>query len=69
MVRVQNLQFQVWAGAEPGILRKVWLFSPVLGHSRWLWGRFCPNHQTLETVVRCHIAAFCAMGGACTEIL
>jgi hypothetical protein len=49
-------------------VRKVWLFSMVLGHSRWLWGRFCPN-QSLDTVMRCHIAAFDAMGGACTEIL
>ncbi|WP_354491881.1 hypothetical protein [Novosphingobium sp. 1529] len=40
----------------------------VLGHSRWLWGRFCPN-QGLETVMRCHIAAFEAMAGCCTEIL
>jgi hypothetical protein len=54
--------------SEPGVMRKVWLFSMVLGHSRWLWGRFCPN-QTLETVMSCHIAAFGAMGGACSEIL
>ena len=25
---------------EPGVARKVWLFSMVLGHYRWLWGRF-----------------------------
>ncbi|AMY72171.1 transposase (plasmid) [Frigidibacter mobilis] len=61
-------QFQVEFTSEPGVLRKVWLFSMVLGHSRWLWGRFCPN-QTLETVMRCHISAFGATGGACTEIL
>ena len=66
--QVDFAEFQVGFGAEPGVLRKVWLFSMVLGHSRWLWGRFCPN-QTLETVMRCHIAAFAAMGGACTEIL
>lgn len=66
--QVDFAEFQVDFGAEPGVLRKVWLFSMVLGHSRWLWGRFCPN-QTLETVMRCHIAAFAAMGGACTEIL
>jgi transposase len=60
--------FQVAFGAEPGVLCKVWLFSMVLGHSCWLWGRFCPN-QAMETVMRCDIAAFSAMGGACTEIL
>lgn len=53
---------------EPGITRKVWLFSFVLGHSRWLWGRFCAN-QKLETVLRCHVAAFAACGGATGEVL
>jgi len=61
-------EFQVEFTSEPGVMRKVWLFSMVLGHSRWLWGRFCPN-QTLETVMRCHITAFDIMGGVCTEIL
>lgn len=66
--QVDFAEFQVAFTSEPGVLRKVWLFSMVLGHSRWLWGRFCPN-QTLETVMRCHIAAFDAMGGACIEVL
>jgi transposase len=66
--QVDFAEFQVGFASEPGISRKVWLFSMVLGHSRWLWGRFCPN-QTLETVMRCHIAAFDAMGGACAEVL
>jgi transposase len=66
--QVDFAEFQVAFASEPGALRKVWLFSMVLGHSRWLWGRFCPN-QTLETVMRCHIAAFDAMGGACIEVL
>jgi transposase len=61
-------EFQTVFTSEPGVARKVWLFSMVLGHSRWLWGRFCPN-QGLETVMRCHIAAFEAMGGCCSEIL
>jgi hypothetical protein len=61
-------EFQVAFTSEPGITRKVWLFSMVLGHSRWLWGRFCPN-QTVETVIRCHIAAFNAMDGACAQVL
>jgi hypothetical protein len=66
--QVDFAEFQVEFTCEPGVVRKVWLFSMVLGHSRWLWGRFCPN-QTLETVMRCHIAAFGMMGGVCTEIL
>ena len=53
---------------EPGVIRKVWLFSMVLGHSRWLRGRFCAS-QSLQTVMRCHVAAFTAMGGGPEEIL
>ncbi|WP_420337057.1 IS21 family transposase [Roseibium sp.] len=53
---------------EPGVCRKVWLFSFVLGNSRWLWGRFCSN-QKLETVLRCHVLAFEACGGATQQIL
>ena len=48
--------------------RIVWLFSMVLGHSRWLWGRFCAT-QDLRTVLRCHIDAFAAMGGTPSELL
>ncbi|WP_035979011.1 IS21 family transposase (plasmid) [Kozakia baliensis] len=66
--QVDFAEFPVTFLTEPQAPRKVWLFSMVLGHSRWLWGRFCPN-QTLETVLRCHIAAFEAMGGSCAEIL
>src|SRR5207245_8723 len=46
----------------------VWLFSMVLGHSRMMWGRFVA-HQDLQTVLRCHIAAFEALGGVPAEIL
>lgn len=53
---------------EPGIERVVWLFSFVLGHSRMLWGRFVPQ-QDMQTVLRCHAAAFEALGGAPAEIL
>ena len=53
---------------EPEVPRKVWLFSIVLGHSRWLWGRFVSS-QNLHAVMRCHIAAFAAMGGAPEEVL
>ena len=42
---------------EPGVTRILWLFSLVLGSSRWLWARFV-LHQDLQTVLRYHIAAF-----------
>jgi hypothetical protein len=40
----------------------------VLGYSRLIWGRFV-IHQDLATVLRCHVAAFEALGGAPREIL
>ena len=61
-------QFKVVFDEEPDRVRAVNLFSMVLSHSRWLWGRFCFS-QNLQTVLRCHIAAFEAMGGAPAEIL
>ena len=53
---------------EPGVVRKVWLFAMVLGHLRWLWGRFWAM-QSLQTVMRCHVAVFSGMGGAPGEVL
>ena len=53
---------------EPSIERVVWLFSLVLGHSRMLWGRFV-SRQDMQTLLRCHAAAFEALGGAPSEIL
>lgn len=66
--QVDFAEFSVTFGDEPGITRNVWLFSLVLGHSRWLWGRFVAS-QNLQSVLRCHIAAFTAMGGVPEEIL
>jgi len=66
--QVDFAEFKVSFDAEPGVVRKVWLFTLVLGHSRWIWGRFCAG-QDLQTVLRCHIAAFEAIGGVTTEIL
>lgn len=66
--QVDFSQFKVVFDAEPGRVRAVSLFSMVLSHSRWLWGRFCTS-QNLQTVLRCHIAAFAAIGGAPAEIL
>ena len=53
---------------EPGVTRKVWLFSMVPGHSRWLRGRFVSS-RNLQSVMRCHIAAFEEMGGSPEHIL
>lgn len=66
--RVDFAQFKVAFSDEPGLTRIFWLFSMVLGHSRWLWCRFCPT-QDLQTVMRCHMDAFDAMGGAPFELL
>ena len=40
----------------------------VLGFSRLIWARFVV-HQDLQSVLRCHVAAFTAIGGAPREIL
>ena len=61
-------EFTVTFDEEPDVRRRIWLFSFVLGHSRWLWGRFCAN-QKLGTVLRCHVEAFEACGGATAEVL
>ena len=61
-------EFKTGFADEPGVVRKIHLFPFVLGCSRWLWGRFCAD-QTLETVLRCHVSAFDACGGAPREVL
>ena len=66
--QVDFAQFQVVFTDEPAVTRIVWLFSLVLGYSRLLWARFV-LHQDLQTVLRCHIAAFAALGGVPSEIL
>lgn len=66
--QVDFAEFTVEFTDQPGVVRKVWLFSMVLGHSRWLWGRFVAS-QNLQSVLRCHTAAFAAMGGVPEEIL
>lgn len=53
---------------EPGTTRIVWLFSMVLGHSRFIFARFV-MHQDLQTLLRCHMQAFTAIGGVPIEIL
>jgi transposase len=66
--QVDFSQFRTEFADEPGVTRIVWLFTLILGHSRWLWGRFCPT-QDLQTVLRCHIDAFAAMGGTTSHLL
>jgi len=66
--QVDFAQFQVVFTDEPTTPRIVWLFSMVLGFSRLIWARFVV-HQDLATVLRCHTAAFQALGGAPRELL
>ena len=66
--QVDLAQFHVVFTDEPETSRIIWLFSMVLGFSRLIWARFVV-HQDLATVLRCHAAAFEALGGAPREIL
>ncbi len=66
--QVDLARFEVSFTDEPEVTRIVWLFSLVLGFSRLIWARFVV-HQDLQTVLRCHVAAFAALGGAPREIL
>ncbi len=66
--QVDFARFEVEFADEPGVKRVVWLFSMVMGYSRLIWARFV-LHQDLQSVLRCHIAAFEAMGGAPRTIL
>jgi transposase len=66
--QVDFAHFRVRFEEEPGAERIVWLFSLVLGHSRMMWARFVAQ-QDLATVLRCHVAAFAALGGVPEQIL
>jgi transposase len=66
--QVDFARFVVAFEDEPGVNRIIWLFSLVLGHSRYLFARFV-LHQDLQTLLRCHMAAFAAIGGVPIEIL
>lgn len=66
--QVDFAQFKVNFGREPQVTRVVWLFSMVLGFSRYLFGRFVWR-QTLDVVVRCHIEAFSEFGGVPAQVL
>ena len=49
-------------------VRIVWLFSLVLGYSRFLFARYV-LHQDLQTLLRCHMQAFELLDGVPIEIL
>ena len=66
--QVEFAHFRTAFDDEPSTEHVVWLFSFVLGHSRMLWGRFV-LHQDLQTLLRCHTAAFSALGGVPEQIL
>ncbi len=66
--QVDFAHFEVIFTDEPSAMRVVWLFSMVLGYSRLIWARFAA-HQDLQTVLRCHMAAFSALGGVPRQIL
>ena len=65
--QVDFAYFEIEFTDTPGTRQVIWLFSIVLGYSRFLWGRFCPN-QKLAAVLRCHIDAFADLGGVPEEI-
>lgn len=66
--QVDFARFVVEFEDDPGTSRIVWLFSLVLGHSRFLFARYV-LHQDLQTLLRCHMQAFDALGGVPIEIL
>lgn len=66
--QVDFAYFETRFTSEPEQVRVVWLFSMVLGHSRALFARFA-FRQTLDVVVRCHMAAFDAFSGVPGEVL
>jgi transposase len=66
--QVDFARFVVTFMDEPEETRIVWLFSLVLGHSRFIFARFV-MHQDLQTLMRCHMQAFAALGGVPIEIL
>ncbi len=66
--QVDFARFVVDFTDDPGASRIVWLFSLVLGHSRFIFARYV-MHQDLQTLLRCHIQAFDALGGTPIEIL
>ena len=65
---VDFAHFPVGFTDEPSQVHGVWLFSRVLGYSRYLYAHFACR-QDLATVVRRHVAAFSDFGGVPRQIL
>lgn len=66
--QVDFAQFRTAFADDPQQSVTLWLFTLVLGYSRYLWGEFV-WHQDLLTVLRSHVRAFAALGGVPGEIL
>jgi transposase len=66
--QVDFAQFRTAFSPDPEHVVTLWLFTLVLGYSRYLWGEFV-WHQDLLTVLRSHVRAFAAIGGVPGEIL
>ena len=66
--QVDFARFEVEFVDEPGVRRIVWLFSMVLGYFRLIRARFV-RPKDLQSVLRCHITAFEAIGGVPHTIL
>ena len=66
--QVDFAQFKTAFTEAPNQLRIIWLFSLVLGCSRFLTGQFVFG-QSLPVVLRCHIDAFAQLGGVPRQIL
>jgi transposase len=66
--QVDFAQFKTIFSEQPEQIRVVWLFSLVLGFSRYLAGQFATG-QHLAVVLRCHMQAFEELGGVPQEIL
>ena len=66
--QVDFAQFRTVFSADPELVVMLWLFTMVLGYSRYLCGEFV-WHQDLLTVLRSHVRAFAAIGGVPGEIL
>jgi transposase len=66
--QVDFAQFRTVFTQHPQQATTLWLFTIVLGYSRYLWGEFV-WHQDLLTVLREHVRAFTALGGVPHQIL
>ena len=66
--QVDFAQFKVVFTQDAQRVQAVWLFSMVLGYSRYVYARFV-RRQDLHSVVRCHLEAFAELGGVPREVL